>query len=387
MHYHNYLHVSERKAMSVDRNSNKPLYLQLKERIIKDIDSGKLKPGSFIQTEDELCREYGISRYPVRQALGELVKEGYLERTRGKGTSVSTAANIPSFGESKLLGLVLGSLSGGLNSRILEGFEKQAKSRGYLTASCSSFGNTDEELKCIDMLVEHKCSGIFIFPSDESRISQKIDEIRSKGVYIGLLDRNPGISDIDYVGSDNLTGAYMAARHLALQGFHNVVFIAQMSDLSSIVERMEGFKKGAEEFGLNMVTRINVTEDITRYLYYRQRFFVEKIYDELTALKEHLPVGVLALNDSIALHCMRVFDEQQMSIGTDVGIVGFDNIIESGYSKVPLTTVAQNGALIGQTAADCAIDKIEGISTSVVKTLIPTQLVIRNSCGEGLAKF
>lgn len=371
--------------MDIDRKSNKPLYLQLKEKIIDGIRTGGLKPGSFIQTEDELCREYGISRYPVRQALGELVKEGYLERTRGKGTSVSAAVNPSAFGGSKLLGLILPGLSGSLNGQILEGFEKQAKNRGYLTVPCSSSGNPDMELSCIDMLIEQRCAGIFIFPCDESRISEKLEDIRSRGIYLGLLDRNPGISDIDYVGSDNRTGAYMAARHLAIQGFQNVVFIGYMSDLSSIMERLEGFKKGVEEFGLNMLTRINISEDITRYLYYKQRFFIEKIYEELTALKEHLPVGVFALNDSIALHCMKVFEERQMAVGKDVGIIGFDNTIESGYSKVPLSTIAQNGALIGQTAADCAVDRIEGISTSVVKAMIPTQLVIRNSCGEGLA--
>jgi hypothetical protein len=49
--------------------------------------------------------------------------------------------------------------------------------------------------------------------------------------------------------------------------------------------------------------------------------------------------------------------------------------------------IAQNGVLIGQTAADCAIDKIKGTRTSIVRALIPTQLVIRNSCGEGRSLF
>ena len=39
-------------------------------------------------------------------------------------------------------------------------------------------------------------------------------------------------------------------------------------------------------------------------------------------------------------------------IGKDVGIVGFDNNSKGEYTSVPLTTIAQNGFLLGQTAAD-----------------------------------
>lgn len=68
--------------------------------------------------------------------------------------------------------------------------------------------------------------------------------------------------------------------------------------------------------------------------------------------------------------------------GKEVGIMGFDNTVECDYTPVPLTSVSQSGILIGQSAADIAINKIEGKSTMVFRSIVPTQLVIRNSCGE-----
>lgn len=369
--------------LPIDRNSNKPLYLQLKLHISERIKSGEIKPGDFIQTEEKLCQEYGLSRYPVRQALGELVKEGLLVRTRGRGTSVSNTINMITFRKTKLLGLILGTLEDELSNHILSGFEKQAKKTGYLTITCSSAGNPDEELKCIDMLAEEGCAGIFVFPCDKSRLPEKVGELENKKIYIGLIDRNVGLNDIDYVGSDNRTGAYMAVRHIALRGFHNVVFITPKSDVSSITERMDGFMKGVEDFELNLVKNISILEDITHFLHYRQRFFIEGLSENITALKKHLPLGVLAVNDRIALQCMNVFDEQEMIVGKDIGIIGFDNTKESEFSKIPLTTVAQNGILIGQTAADIAVEKITGGAMQVTRSIVPTQLVIRNSCGEG----
>ncbi len=70
----------------IDRDSPVPIYHQLKTLIREQIESGLWRPGDRIPTEDELCRLYGISRSPVRQALKELVYEGVLVRRPGAGT-------------------------------------------------------------------------------------------------------------------------------------------------------------------------------------------------------------------------------------------------------------------------------------------------------------
>ena len=57
-----------------------PLYYQLKEIIKEEIEEGKLNPGDSIISERELSEKYGISRPTVRQALKELVYEGWLTR-------------------------------------------------------------------------------------------------------------------------------------------------------------------------------------------------------------------------------------------------------------------------------------------------------------------
>ncbi|POP45603.1 GntR family transcriptional regulator [Superficieibacter electus] len=65
-----------------------PLYRQLKDKILSDIASGKLAEGAKIPTEVELSELYNISRVTVRNAIKELVAEGYLVKKQGKGTFV-----------------------------------------------------------------------------------------------------------------------------------------------------------------------------------------------------------------------------------------------------------------------------------------------------------
>lgn len=75
--------------MEVNRRNPLPLYCQLETILMEMIQSGDLNPLDPIPTENELIQRYGLSRTTVRQAIGNLVKEGYLYRQRGKGTFVS----------------------------------------------------------------------------------------------------------------------------------------------------------------------------------------------------------------------------------------------------------------------------------------------------------
>ena len=70
-------------------NSKIPLYLQIKEHLRAQVLSGRLPPGTMLPSEEELGKIYGVSRPTVRQAIGELEREGLLERHRGVGTTVA----------------------------------------------------------------------------------------------------------------------------------------------------------------------------------------------------------------------------------------------------------------------------------------------------------
>lgn len=74
----------------IDNKSKLPYYTQLKEWILHQIDNEVLNKGEKIPSEMDLAQLHGISRPTVRQAIGELVQEGYLIKKRGLGTFVSS---------------------------------------------------------------------------------------------------------------------------------------------------------------------------------------------------------------------------------------------------------------------------------------------------------
>lgn len=89
--------------MQIDKKSPVPVYFQLKNAILDKIKNGEYAPGNLIPSERELGEMLNISRMTVRQALNQLVSDGFLYREKGKGTFVAKGKieqkNIMSFSE------------------------------------------------------------------------------------------------------------------------------------------------------------------------------------------------------------------------------------------------------------------------------------------------
>jgi GntR family transcriptional regulator len=77
-------------VVPLERDSSVPLYIQLKEHIGLQIQSGAYPVGSRVPSERELARQYKVSRLTARQALLALVAEGLVYSRVGKGTYVSS---------------------------------------------------------------------------------------------------------------------------------------------------------------------------------------------------------------------------------------------------------------------------------------------------------
>jgi len=74
--------------MKLKREAPTPLYLQLKNALTADIDSGVYKPHERLMSERELGEKFKVSRMTVRQALTDMIREGVLYTRAGKGTYV-----------------------------------------------------------------------------------------------------------------------------------------------------------------------------------------------------------------------------------------------------------------------------------------------------------
>ncbi len=366
--------------MSVDQNNAEPLYLQIRADILEGIGSGRYPPGGYLEAESALCRHYRVSRVTVRKALQELVNEGHLERVRGKGTVVIGRGRAP--GGSRLAGLVMNRIDAEFNSTIVAGYVNTLTSRGYLPVVTCSEEEADGEARCVRLLAEQGVGSITVLPCEASGFAGEAERLQRSGIHVGLIDRHLGLSEVDYAGSDHFSGTYAAVRHIAMQGFRTVVFVAYATRLSSVQERYAGYMQAVRDFGLNRSADIEVQQAATPFVLASPHILLSDLQAKLAVLRPALPFAVVAVNDLIAAECVKIFQQEKLEVGVEVGIVGFDNLKEAQFIGSGLTTVAQNGRLIGQAAAQNVLSKLEEGRREVFRIVLPTQLVIRSSCGE-----
>ncbi len=73
----------------IDKSSSYPLYQQIKQMIVANIEADAWPAGSKIPSENELVKQLGVSRMTVNRGLRELSRDGVLQRVHGLGTYVA----------------------------------------------------------------------------------------------------------------------------------------------------------------------------------------------------------------------------------------------------------------------------------------------------------
>jgi DNA-binding GntR family transcriptional regulator len=73
----------------LDKNKKIPQYKRLHEILRRKIADGIYKEGELLPSENELCDIYGLTRPTIRQALTQLVQDGYISKQQGKGSIVN----------------------------------------------------------------------------------------------------------------------------------------------------------------------------------------------------------------------------------------------------------------------------------------------------------
>ncbi len=94
-----------------------------------------------------------------------------------------------------------------------------------------------------------------------------------------------------------------------------------------------------------------------------------------------LPDAIICANDQMAIGALQVLGARGVRVPQDVAVVGFDDIYPASFADVPLTTVHQPMRGIGVRACDRLIERIASPALKPTLELLPTELVIRSSCG------
>jgi GntR family transcriptional regulator of arabinose operon len=367
--------------------SSQPKYQHVFEELRREIVSGKYLPGQKLPSEAALEKRFGTSRITVGRAVGDLRREGLVERRAGSGTYVRKPAAEPKVPASGLsFGLLIPDLGRTeIFEPICQGMADapEAREHALLWSNIPSHGAISERQEqarqMCQRLIARKVSGVFFAPFEalgaRDRTNEGIvtafDEAR---IPVVLLDRDylpyPRRSRHDLVGIDNRRTGFMATEHLILLGCRRLAFVSFPHGPSTIEERIAGYREALFMHGIpadpELVQRL-VGED--------DRENVRRIVETLA------PDGFVCANDRTAGRLMHALLALGRRIPEDVRIVGIDDIAYASLLPVPLTTMHQPCREIGMSAMATMLERIAHPTMPARDLLLECNLVIRNSCG------
>ena len=179
---------------------------------------------------------------------------------------------------------------------------------------------------------------------------------------------------VSFVEVDNVTGAYTAATHLIRLGRRRIALITGPSGSLAAEDRKRGYLNALQE------RRVRVDES----LIIRGDFTETSGYEEMKRLLPHEPDAVFVASDSMALGALRALREARKRVPDEVAVVGFDDIPQAATANPSLTTIRQPIQRTGVLAVEMLIDILENGGDPPRRIILPTELVIRSSCGSQL---
>lgn len=277
---------------------------------------------------------------------------------------------------SRSIGIVVCEIANSFFSQIINGIESVAYDKGYNVIIAQSHESYAQEVSNVHYLASRSIDGLLVSVSSETKDLDHLKNLHDRGFPIVFFDRIVDEMQTHKVIVDNFKGAYDATKHLLQTGYKNIAALAGSDYLSITKERIGGYKKALEDYGMK--------HDAS---YVAHCLHGGMLYDEVeTALNPLFklttkPDAILALADKLTTNCLRYLKKRKITVPDDVAVIGFSNLDLTDLLSPSLSVVRQPAYEMGQLCTELLIRQIESKRPvkEFDKRILPPQLFIRES--------
>ena len=323
----------------------------------------------------DVARHCGVSRATVSLVLNDspLVAAKTRDRVREAMTELGYVYNRAAASlrtqHSDAIGVVLTNITNPYFAEIAAGLQDTLTSR---TVPLLAVSSEDRELqhRLVKSLVERNVEGIVLVPAHGTTPNDLPDLL---GTPLVLLARRLNGMDVDYVGAQNRDGGYAAAEHLHGHGCRRVAFVGGFADSSAREERAGGVEEFLNDHGLSLNSDHSVVCEPVRP---QAREAAMRL---LT--KDPDVDGIVCFSDVVAFGVLDAIADMGRSVGSDVRVIGFDDVHEAGLNRPSLSSVAVPARETGRRAAQIVLERASGSTEPTLREEFPTKLEPRETCG------
>lgn len=258
---------------------------------------------------------------------------------------------------------------------VLRGISQYCNEQSYMTSLIAGKDN-DEILSTIRALVRNKSISGFIvlFSRTEDPI---VDYLYDEGIdYVQIGQPTSHPNDTFAVDNDNISAGQEAARYLYDLGHRRIGFLGSSIENRFSVARRNGVRLFLGDQGLSLNPDWCVESD------YGNPEAITHLKNMLGADYESRPTAMICGDEMHAISLRQMAAEIGLKIPDDLSILSFNNSVISQMTDPQLTSIDVNALQLGIEAAIQAVKHRENPGLMPSRTLVPYQLIERDSCKE-----
>lgn len=285
------------------------------------------------------------------------------------GYEPNEAARILKGNKSSVLGLIVPDLADPFFAMCCSAIQETAWDSGYLTLMVASGHREDLERRGTELMVQRRVAGLLVVPigsrNDHFAAAQEM------GVPVVAIDRPMEHVECDTLTVDNLEASYRATQHLIQHGHRNIVCVADDERIFTKTERVSGYSRAMRE--AKLPARVCLVGTMTGSVAEQLSFLLDS---------EDAPSAIFAASNLVGIDVLQELQRRALRIPEDVALICFDDFGAATLVSPKITVVEQPVAELGQRSARMLIDRMKASTDGPArKIVLPTRLVIRNSCG------
>ena len=188
-----------------------------------------------------------------------------------------------------------------------------------------------------------------------------------------VMDMRPPLK-ADRLYMENRIEIQNAVAHMVQRGKKRISFAGDKNHCQSFFERYMAYKDAMEYFGL--------TEGLsTCAMPSGQQNYPVSLYETIRRFKT-MPDAFVCANDFVAMDLVKALNELGYSVPDDIWVCGFDDSQEASYFSPHLTSIHIHEQIMGYTAANLLMTRIEEPSLNYRTVYTETNLILRESTGD-----
>ena len=271
---------------------------------------------------------------------------------------------------SRIIGLLLPSVSNPIYAEMVQGIINLCETAGYSTMLFNTDEKPERESNYINALASYRADGVMLIGNEQS-VEKNIELLKHYGIPYVAVDSHSPSAEYSVTVNDR-EGIYQITSHLIRSGHKEIAFISghgYVSDENN--PRLEGYRAAMRD------ARLTIRPQLIKIGAYEVQSGYEKALELLYG--EEPFTAIVCANDLIAIGACRALRKSGLQVPQDVSITGYDDIFISDSMDPPLSTVKPPIYDVGVVSASMMLKRIRNQLDGPASVTLEPTLVLRSS--------